>query len=130
MAITKVSLGKRTAWDAVITKDPSECVLSVNRNDKGYRFVPVTVTYPDGSTEESESMLYEASRLANVEKFVVGSKISVLVQLDGKGAGLSQIQLPQRHRLNVSLATNVWEDFMEVEQDEEFPFDITTKESV
>jgi hypothetical protein len=55
--------------------------------------------------------------LANVDTFVAGAKVELLVQVDGQYHGWAQIQLPARKRLDVSKASNVWDYEIEVEQE-------------
>ena len=117
MSKVNVNLGKRTTFEGIISVDPTSVQLRTNSKGTEFRLIPVKVVYPDGSEDSTEAQLFENSRLANVDTFVVGAKVELLVQVDGQYAGYAQIQLPARKRLDVSKATNVWDYTIEVEQE-------------
>ena len=117
MSKVSVNLGKRTTFEGIISVDPTSVQLRTNSKSTEFRLIPVKVVYPDGSEDSTEAQLFENSRLANVDTFVAGAKVELLVQVDGQYAGYAQIQLPTRKRLDVSKATNVWDYNIEVEQD-------------
>lgn len=128
-----IDLGKRATLKGVITADPETAVLSTNKKGTEYRYIKTKVFHDDGSVEETESMLYEKSRLTHADKFVVGAKIDVIVQMDGEYAGLSTVQLPGRERLNIDKVSDkkVWDAKITIDIDEDsvFEFEGSDKEN-
>ena len=84
-------------------------ILSINdsdvkRNSKenAYKKCMVSVTYPDNSVEEFQSIFYVNAQNALPEVYKVGSSVVVAIQIDGEYAGNSIVQAPELKRVDVA----------------------------
>ena len=73
-----------------------------NTNLKGYHTAIVAITYPDGTTDNIQSIFYSAARAALPEVYTVGANIQLAVQLDGPYARNSVMQAPERARIDLA----------------------------
>ena len=82
-------------------------IVSINESEKQnakktvYHTAIVAITYPDGTTDNIQSVFYSAARTALPEVYTVGANIELAVQLDGEYAGNSVMQAPQRARIDL-----------------------------
>ena len=82
-------------------------IVSINESEKQnakktvYHTAIVAITYPDGTTDNIQSVFYTAARTALPDVYTVGANIELAVQLDGEYAGNSVMQAPQRARIDL-----------------------------
>ena len=82
-------------------------IVSIDESEKQnskktvYHTAIVAITYPDGTTDNIQSIFYSAARTALPEVYTVGANIELAIQLDGEYAGNSVMQAPQRARIDL-----------------------------
>jgi hypothetical protein len=93
-------------------------ILSINdsdvkTNEKGtkYKKCMVLMEYPDGSTEETQSIFYVNAQVALPEVYAVGAKIELAIQIEGEYAGNSSVQAPPIKRVDVAKVISFLDKF-------------------
>lgn len=76
--------------------------VKTNSNGKQYKKAIVNVEYPDGSTQETQSVFYTKAQEALPSVYAVGQRIELAVQLEGEYAGNSVMQAPQLARIDLT----------------------------
>ena len=85
-----------------------------NSNEKAFKKCMVSVTYPDNSTEEFQSIFYVSAQDALPEVYKVGSDVVVAIQIDGEYAGNSTVQAPELKRVDVDKLKSFADKFRKV----------------
>jgi|JFJP01.1.fsa_nt_gi hypothetical protein len=88
-------------------------ILSINdsdvkSNEKGtqYKKCMVSMEYPDGTTEETQSIFYVNAQAKLPEVYKVGAKVELAIQIEGNYAGNSVVQAPAIKRIDVAKLTS------------------------
>ena len=73
-----------------------------NSKQTPYFFAEVLVKHPDKTEQTVDAVVYEASLEKNLERFVVGATVGVVVQLDGEYAGRTKMELAGAREFNLA----------------------------